>query len=312
METAHFGEPLHNNNSEIFQPPFDTKYFRYDVKDAILEKLVCFVISLREIAKYDGDVVIFFYKGPIPRLIYKFLKKFDIKLEYVDRNFSISQNYTPVTYYRHIDALKYIQNKNYDYITLYDLDVWFDRDINDIYNDETIPTDGCLHSGNWLGPSWIGHPKDIIEAQEFYKKLEIMNQKFFTKAVMGYYFSANKDMFIKRMNEYKKQVEMGLVPIAWGADQFLLNYLFDIEKDLIDQSLVFIDDSYFWKEDNNIYYTEVFPPYDKTGFKRAYAYHCGRLKSWGKTEQTSFDFKKKYADIYKKYWDINYPFANQH
>ncbi len=301
LTTSNHGKPTTYLDSKLLNQSNES-IFRYDVMDHSLGHMIDFMISLRHVAKYNDDVIIFFYGGPIPSKIRNLAKKLDIQIKYIERTFAF-QDYKELMYWRHVDALNYIQsNIKYDNIFAYDLDVWFD----DLFNHKT-PDNGCIFSGTLNPPMWLGHPIDENEIESFYNKVNLMFKKIYTKGIMGCYFGANRDNFIKKINQYQECIQVGLAPIVWGVDQFLFNYLFDFNFDVIDNSRVFDLSSSFCKYENDSFYTQIVPPYDMN-FHKVSAYHFGAcFKSHIKifcldVSEENLKFRNKHPDLYENHY----------
>jgi len=205
-----------------------------DNMDSLLKD---YIVSLREVGKYTGDVAILFYGGCIDFETRQLIKKYNIRFLYIDED--LGNDFSSISWKRFINLSQYINLNEYDNIVYTDYNVWFNDNINSLWN--LIPENGVIMGGNILKKDPILlHENDYIDHVSFEKRMDSIEKKYNQYGVSSGFMAGSKKSFINKCSLLRESYSIGLVPKIWGSDQFLLNYHFDIENDLHDITWNFI------------------------------------------------------------------------
>lgn len=203
-----------------------------------------FIESLRTKGKYHDDIAIMFYGGCLSKSFQDAIKKYNVKLLYIDNNY-LTWNY--VTYHRFLDFLEYELYNNYDNIAFFDNDMWFQDDVNELWC--LLPEHGCLMGGNILesDPIYL-HPTEIEKIELFKSKMKWIYNKYGYYGINSGFLAGTKANIISKLIKVREGYASGLTPKIWGSDQFLLNYYFDIKNDKHDERFNYSFESPFATE----------------------------------------------------------------
>jgi hypothetical protein len=201
--------------------------FRYreddyaEYNDLLLEWL----ISLRTLGKYDGQVIVFDYSGGTISCrmdITRFGRLSVIPLDPVPPH-QISNR-------RNVDVIPYLRYYPDHAIAHFDADVWFQDDINPMF-DEIEKTEGA-----YLGVeprrscNFRNGPPELEE-------LHCANQRKIGGFVFGGWYAGKQKPFIERLTAIKKLYDDKKWDIEMhGTDQSLFQTLIDFSKDRLDGS----------------------------------------------------------------------------
>ena len=262
-------------------------YTTFTPRNEDYEELIWeWIISLKYLAKYEGDIIVFNYGMP-PRLIEQ-LQDFGAKV--VDLPYRDQYN---ISNYRNIDVIphlrKFLIEKYDDYVMAhYDADIWFQKSLDEMF-ETAAETKGVLfateyaRSCRYRGP--IGGEENNFAIQE---------------SLGGHIFGgwqAGKSLpYLNKLNEMKTLFESDWDITEWGTDQSMLNSIYDAENDKahgLDYACTYyfcdIKDGIVYRDENLVTAVHL------TGF--------GRMGNDGQSEIEAFRFKNLHQDL----WQCHHP-----
>ena len=199
-------------------------------------KLIDLVLSLRIVAKYDGDIMLLFYGGILSEKFFQLCEDFNVTIKTIKREISAlitettMDNYS-IQYNRFIDIIDIVENSDYDYIVHLDADMWFAKDFK--YLIQLIPDNGVLsHTVSKF--SYFGHKKNEEDFKYYADKVKTL-QNLFTEADGGaapHFIAAKRNCFINKMKRFKSFIESNKYILHWGTDSFLFTYLINFSEDV--------------------------------------------------------------------------------
>jgi hypothetical protein len=184
-------------------------------------------ISLRYLANYNGDACILDYG--LEEKTRNVLKKLDIRLfPCMSRGFDMIGNT------RYVDVFDIINMNYFDYnIALFDIDIWFQDNLNSLFKRISKKEDGIL---------FATEKKDIIERNinrgpnDTAERIKIRSQyiklaKHYGGLINSGFFAGQfRSVLIKLTNIKTMFANLYEIP-RWATEQFFVNILFDYEID---------------------------------------------------------------------------------
>jgi len=196
-------------------------YTTFYAKNPSYESLIWeWLISLRTLGNYQGEVIIFDY-GMSPELVDK-LSNFSLGAPTIIPLTPPSDLFT-ISNYRNLDVIPHLEKYKDHMFAHFDADIWFQRDINILW-DELQTTEGC-----YLGVEkgrvcrYRGPLKDLPKYDEVQNKLGGF--------VFGGWIGGKYTSYLNKLNQMKDLWENDWDIIEWGTDQSMITFLTDFEKD---------------------------------------------------------------------------------
>ena len=208
-------------------------YYKESINNSLLFKkfLISFVISLRELANYNDHIILISY-SVLSQVMIKFLKEYKIEIKVLSASERIINNR------RFIDTEEFTNKMNYENIILCDIDVWFQKSINDLFL-IIDKSKGFVYTPDIHIPFQRFNNllfKDRLDNKE---KNEILIKKIF-KLIRKYGTILNvgilgfkKENFKFKIEKYKEYFIKRNHIDEYGLDTFIMIYLFDFNKDII-------------------------------------------------------------------------------
>lgn len=249
------------------------------------------LISLRTLGNYRGEIVIFDYG--MPKELIEKLKSFPLDPPRIillpERNGQHTTNY------RNTDVIPYLEEyKDYSF-SMFDFDIWLQKDINEMFgNLEHI--EGCYH-GIEPGRTCRYRGPDDFEVISEYD--EIQNQ--LGGFVYGGWYAGRYHPYLDKMRRMKESFDKGWRIHEWGTDQSLITYLIDPTKDNLD-GLIYGCTKYFCKEENELLKCVTGHDY-KYENEDVVGVHFNASSGLRQEDKyLNFRFKNRYPEIWKKYY----------
>ena len=194
-----------------------------------IDYLIDFVISLRYLGGYKGEILVLNYG--IPETFLSFFRSFDV--EFINAE-------TPdvarlIVNHRLSDIYPIIKQRySKDYlIALFDVDIWFQQDISSLF-EEVINMQGCLYASEFRpGFYEFGKgrgPSDPLSEEQNLEKMTAVVKEFDGHLNAGL-MAAKSEVFIQKIEQILDSTHKGYDLSVYGMDQYLYNLLFDFEKD---------------------------------------------------------------------------------
>jgi hypothetical protein len=178
-----------------------------------------FIVSLRTLGKYTDKVIVIDYGLPD-----WFKNIFSGDIEFVPcENEDIN-----IETHKFLSILPLISN--YDKLVLLDADMWFQENINYLF--EYIPENGTLcatEQNNFFFKFQEGFV-DLLAREEDIKKVYKIKELFGVQINAGFVAGSSKTLFNK-FSLYSNMLDEGLIKKKYGADQLFLNIDFNTTKD---------------------------------------------------------------------------------
>lgn len=193
-----------------------------------VDYLYDFLISLKEIADFKGEVVVLGYKLSFATI--SFINYFGAK----HIACSVSDNYKIVNT-RLLDVYNFLKQSDYkDFdVVLFDADIWFNASLNELFY-EVSHIEGCYY-GTEYRPDFFEFGKGRGPGDEISEKENLEKMTQVVSAFKGHInagmMAASYQSFVNKLEEYLSKTNSGYDVNIWGIDQYLYNLLFDFEKD---------------------------------------------------------------------------------
>jgi len=275
------------------------------------ERLWEFIISLKHLAKYEGEILAFDY-GSYPHIITK-LKDFGVKVISLP-NPDYATN--PMTWQTsaYFDVIPHLKEyKGYN-IGNWDFDVWFQDSIDPMFL-ELEDIEGCYFiTEKGRSVAWRGGPiKGIHPNYEFDWGRREKNLKHIGGFVSGNFMAGKQENYITKLELIKNCFEKGNWDINHlGAEQSIFNLLLDLKKDKWDITkyggLTYYYCDQVSSQPNNVSGEPVIKDNkiclnDKSkelfGDISLSAIHCNAMLNRGKGDK--FRFKVLHKDLWEQY-----------
>jgi hypothetical protein len=253
------------------------------------ERLWEFLISLRYVANYQGEILAFDY-GSEPHILEKMEGDFGVDIIPIE----VGENHgvgirCNLTNRRNIDVIPYLEQgyKDYKFIT-YDFDCWFQDSIDEFW-DELDDVKGCYYSVE-LHRSCRYRGPDSSRVEAEYNDVQGKLGGF----VWGGLQSGKYKPFIDRLKLMADLFDTGGWKVAErGTDQALITYTVDFKNDKLDA----------WRWGFDYYFVEIKD--NKVVSKMKWydgpvaVIHLNASLSRGKSEYLRF--KNLHPDLWNKY-----------
>ena len=270
-------------------------YTTFYAKNKNYESLIWeWIISLRTLGNYQGEVLIFDY-GMSDELISD-LKSFKlgapkiIKIENPSESSNISN-------WRNIDVIPYLEEyKNY-MIAHFDADIWFQTDISILW-EELSTIDGCYFGVEKGRTCRYRGPED----NEIIKQYDD-TQKKLGGFVFGGWMGGKQLPFINKLKKMKELWSNNWSTTEWGTDQCMITYLVDLDNDNID-GIKYGCSHYFCQESVSKLVVNI-PGFDyEYQNNLAIGVHIIAFNSVGTDKENNyinFRFKNRYKELWQKH-----------
>lgn len=258
-------------------------YTTFYVKNPSYESLIWeWLISLRTLGNYQGEVIIFDYGMPqnlIDRLLnFQLGAPTIIKLP-TTSSFIISNR-------RNIDVIPHLEKyKGYKFAH-FDADIWFQQDINILW-DEIENTEGVYVAVEKSRSCGYRGPKE----EENENKLIQRELKGF---VFGGWIGGKFEPFLNKLKQMKNLWETTWQIETWGTDQSMVTHTVNMDIDNL-KGLKYGCSWYFCDVREDAIYLDN---------KKAIGIHIiafGTVGSEKEDEFSSYRFKNRYPELWKKH-----------
>lgn len=267
-------------------------YTTFYVKNPSYETLIWeWLISLRTLGKYKGEIIIFDYGMPL-KLIDK-LKNFKlgapkiIKLPPTD-HFFISNR-------RNVDVIPHLEPYKDYFIAHFDADIWFQNDISPLWED-CLKTEGVVVGKEMYRTCRYRGPK---EEEDHY----INQQKLFNGFIFGGFIAGRYKGYLAKLNKMKNLFETTWEPtIEWGSDQAMITHITNPDIDYVD-GVLYGASTYFIDIQDKLMYKCNEDDYVHQG-KEVIGVHVLAFANVGNEKEDkliNFRFKYRYPDLWKKH-----------
>jgi ADP-heptose:LPS heptosyltransferase len=180
-----------------------------------------FIVSLRTLGNYFGKLIVIDYG--LPNM---FKEKFNENIEYL----SYDSNGLNIETHKLISALDI--TRKYKNVVLLDADMWFQGDINNIFN-EIEHSEGILCSSE-INPFFFNFQKRMFHNLKNFDlhvdKIYKIKEAFGAQLNAGF-IAGKGEVLFNRLSKFISMLENGELKKEWGSDQMFLNIDFDFEKD---------------------------------------------------------------------------------
>jgi hypothetical protein len=182
--------------------------------------LLEWVISLRHFGGYEGEVLIMDY-GLTDKII-RLLEYFRVRIIKFDPSNSIVNQ-------RYLDIIYWLSSDYPDHLCAhFDADIWFQDDINDLFDMIEVQYHGVLFSPDqtsWIEP-YRGREEDIERKTAYEQRVQnIWNQ--FKGSIQGGFCAGYGKNLARKFSDFKALLDSGFIKMEYGADQFAFNWLFE-------------------------------------------------------------------------------------
>jgi len=251
------------------------------------------LISLRTLGNYKGEVVIFDYG--MPDILVEELKNFKLGpptiIKLPERNAHSTTNY------RNIDVIPHLEKyKDYSF-SMFDFDIWFQRDVNKMFDE--LEDEGCYHGVEPGRTCRYRGPDNSKTRAEYEKQYDLLNG-----FIYGGWYAGKYKPYLEKLRKMKHCFENGWKVEEWGADQSVVTYLADVEKDKL-EGLIYGCSRYFCEEKDEMLkcvtlYNDKHENEDVIGVHLGASSSVTRgleyENSWGHIR-----FKYRYPELWKQY-----------
>lgn len=267
-------------------------YTTFYVKNPSYESLIWeWLISLRTLGNYKGEIVIFDYGMP-QELVNK-LKNFKlgapkiIKLKQTD-HYIISNR-------RNIDVIPHLEKYKDYLIAHFDADIWFQRDISPLWED-------CLNVEGVVVGKEVGRTcryRGPENEFEHYNNQQIMFGGF----IFGGFIAGNYKAYIAKLKQMKHLFEGSWKPmIEWGSDQAMITHITNPNIDNV-EGIIYGSSIYFCELGDTITCKSNDPNYKHQG-KDVIGVHVLAFGNVGNDKEDAlknYRFKNRYPELWKKH-----------
>lgn len=184
--------------------------------------LLQWVISLRTLGKYSGKILI---------LDYGLSNKYKNLYIAYDADLIPTIEKGPIVNHRFIDIIPIL--KQYDSTTAvahFDADIWFQDDINDLFNKIPKNSQGCLFSPDvtWYTQNYLGL-QSHFSTEYMYKIQQIKNT--YEGTIQGGLSAGLNENLLNKYTLFDTLLKNKFMKDEYGADQFFFNWTFDTKID---------------------------------------------------------------------------------
>jgi hypothetical protein len=208
-------------NKQLIYTTFKGRGDYPEYNDLIWEWL----ISLRTLGKYQGDIIVFDYGGGG-----SLLEKFGESTKFGNISF-IPLPVRPsseISNWRNLDVIPLLKNHTDYSIAHFDADVWFQEDVGPMFEDIEDLEGAYLGVEPRRSCNFRNGPPELLEEYE-------SNCKKIGGFIFGGFFAGKQKPFLERLERIKKIYEEKKWDIhTWGTDQSIFQILLDFSKDRVD------------------------------------------------------------------------------
>ncbi len=261
----------------------------YDLNKPITDKnhyhidIIRMISTIRNRAKFDGHIVMFFFGGILPNSIRLCLTEHNVEIISLVEKYNLNYLQNGQTLYyimnqvinsKFIEIIDYLKDKQYKYVIYSDIDCWYQKMISE---EEMGAIDGWYVSGGLSGGFRFDDKIFPEKSAQFNEKLSIIKELDFapySNGICGGWIAGNVDAFKEKSQLFKNMMTYGHLVNLYGTDEMFLLDAFNQEKDRINSqyNYIVIDNEYEDKNtfevliDNKTYYNDR----ELFGFHKAY------------------------------------------
>jgi len=253
-------------------------YTTFAPRNSEYEELIWeWLISLRYLAKYEGEIVVFNYGMP-QRLITQ-LQEFGAKVIDLPKRdpYNISN-------YRNIDVIPHLEKYNRYTIAHYDADIWFQQSLDPMFK-KANETNGVFFATEYGRSCRYRGPVEDEKRNE-------QTQRLLEGHVFGGWQAGKQIPYINKLKYMKMCFETTWDITEWGTDQSMLNSIYNFDTDNatgLDYACTYyfceIKDGIVYRQDNPVTAIHL------TGF--------GKMGNDGQNEIERFRFKNLHQELWK-------------
>jgi hypothetical protein len=267
-------------------------YTTFYVKNPSYESLIWeWLISLRTLGNYKGEVIIFDYG--MPKNLVKKLLNFQLGAPTIIKlpttSFDIISNR------RNIDVIPHLEKyKGYSFAH-FDADIWFQRDVSPLWED-------CNNTKGVVLGKEVGRTcryRGPIEELNHYEKQQQEIKGF----IFGGFIAGKYEYFLNKLKHMKSLFEGTWKPmIEWGSDQAMITHIADLENDNL-EGIIYGSSIYFCDLQDKILCNSNDKDYIHQN-KEVIGIHVLAYGSIGNEKEDQFleyRFKHRYPELWKKH-----------
>lgn len=271
-------------------------YTTFYVKNSKYESLIWeWLISLRTLGKYKGEIVIFDYG--MPEDLVNRLREFSLGAPTIIKIEDPADSGT-ISNWRNIDVIPYLEKyKDYKFAH-FDADIWFQNDINILW-DELDNIKGC----------YVGVEKGRMCRYRGPESEEVLNEYDLIQSrlggfVFGGWIGGRYEPYLNKLKQMQNLWDNDWEITEWGTDQCMITYLTDFENDNLG-GLKYGCSWYFCDvEGDKIKVNINWDQNDINHGKEAIGVHIIAFNSVGNEKEDQFlkyRFKTRYPELWKKH-----------
>lgn len=183
-----------------------------------------FIVSLRTLGKYEGSLIVIDYGLPD-----WFRQIFNENIEYIQFN----SGEINIETHKFLSIIPIC--KKYDKVVLFDADMWFQKNVNTIF--DIIPSEGTLTATeqNSFFFRFQENFINLLSEEKHKEKIYEIKKKFGVQINAGFVAGTGKTLY-KKFLKYEDYLNRGLIRKQYGADQLFLNI--DFEEGVDDTSFL--------------------------------------------------------------------------
>jgi len=191
--------------------------------ESISSMLVEWIVSLRRLARYSGEVMVLDYG--LSKSSIGLLSRFDAKTV-------PCKSGNAVVVSRYVDAIPILADRPNCVFAHFDSDIWFQDSIDEIFDVARI-TPGCLFSADvgWYTQPFLGLNSSIQPA--YREKIQRIKTKY-GGTIQGGFSCGTGANLATRYAQLRKLLKAKEVKWEYGSDQYAFNLLFDEKNDRAD------------------------------------------------------------------------------
>jgi len=269
-------------------------YTTFYVKNPSYETLIWeWLISLRTLGNYKGEVIIFDYG--MPQSLIEELLNFSLGAPKIIAIEDPADSGT-ISNWRNIDVIPHLE-KYKDYMFAhFDADIWFQNDVNLLW-EELENIEGCYH-GIETGRTCRYRGPEDEDTQNNY----IQTQNKLGGFVFGGWIAGKYSAFLNKLNKMKSLWDSTWSINEWGTDQCMITYLYDFNIDNT-EGIKYGCSWYYCDIQDKLIVKTNNPNYPFEG-KEVIGVHIIAFNSVGNDKEEKYldyRFKYRYPELWKKH-----------
>lgn len=269
-------------------------YTTFYVKNPSYESLIWeWLISLRTLGNYSGEIAIFDYG--MPEDLISRLESFSLGAPKIIK---IEDPADPglISNYRNIDVIPYLEEYRDYMIAHFDADIWFQRDISCLW-EEIESIEGCyfgVESGRccrYRGP-------EDLSVRARYDFLQDSLGGF----VFGGWIGGKQKPYLNKLRQMQALWSSSWEMTEWGTDQCMITYLIDTSVDGTD-GIRYGASEYFCREQDGELVIDIRDDYKFQG-EPAIGVHILAFRYVGTDKEdnlASYRFKNRYKELWNTF-----------